>query len=175
MREHRISFVLTDAPSVTDGMRAYMQFCTHICIYAHVYAYMRACRPICWHICISHICTYAHIFVHPSSPLGDRWFRSGFNQVTPPPYPLPGPPIRRLWRYSRANPIKCLAISSKITPLKSSTFCLLKLLMKLQSETYQTTPANTIRQTPHLMSSFNFSTTPPDGHRRASPGIAPVR
>ena len=34
---------------------------------------------------------------YPTSPLGDRLFRSSFNQINPSPYPLPVPPIRRVW------------------------------------------------------------------------------
>ena len=34
-----------------------------------------------------------YAYIYPTSPLGDKWFRNNFNQITPHPT-LPGAPIR---------------------------------------------------------------------------------
>ena len=60
----------------------YFRVCEHICIYAHIYAYMRAYMHICSHICIyASIYAYMRAYMHICSNIHFIHFPQFFNKT----------------------------------------------------------------------------------------------
>ena len=47
---------------------------------------------------------YIYIYIYPTSPLGDRWFRGSYNQITPLPTLSTGPRSNPLGSLSGSHP-----------------------------------------------------------------------
>ena len=84
-----------------------MHVCEHICIYARIYAHMRAYIHKCEHICIyASIYAYMHAYSHTCSHIYASIYASGFRV---PPSPIP-------WFWGKNPPYQWVGVQGFTAP-----------------------------------------------------------